>query len=142
MPAIYQALVLAVVAIVAGLAAAIAAAAVTPPPAIKSAGKIVFCTDPTYPPEESLQGTRYVGSDIDWITKPPSAHPFSTCPAPSKFKQGQDVVFNSLQQRFNESAGVNIDEEMANLLGLQNAYAANARVLSAVKDMLEALIHI
>jgi len=34
----------------------------------------------------------YVGSDIDWITKPPSAHPFSTCPAPSKFKQGQDVA--------------------------------------------------
>ncbi len=60
-----EVLVLAVVAIVAGLAAVIAAAAVTPPPAIKSAGKIVFCTDPTYPPEESLQGTRYVGSDID-----------------------------------------------------------------------------
>ena len=60
-----EVLVLAVVAIVAGLAAVIAAAAVTPPPAIKSAGKIVFCTDATYPPEESLQGTTFVGSDID-----------------------------------------------------------------------------
>src|ERR1051326_7457075 len=48
----------------AGTAAIVAAAAVTPPPAIKSAGKIVFCTDPTYPPEESLQGTKYVGSEI------------------------------------------------------------------------------
>jgi len=54
-----------VAAIVAGAVAAVAVAAVTPPPAIKSAGKIVFCTDATYPPEESLQGSTYVGSDID-----------------------------------------------------------------------------
>ena len=37
-------------------------------------------------------------------------------------------------------ASVNIDQEMANLLGLQNSYAANARVLSAVKDMLDTLM--
>ncbi len=48
-----------------GVLTAVAAAAVTPPPAIKSAGKIVFCTDATYPPEESLNGTTFVGSDID-----------------------------------------------------------------------------
>ncbi len=40
------------------------------------------------------------------------------------------------------SAGVNIDQEMANLLSLQNSYAANARVLSTVKDMLHALMNI
>ena len=45
--------------------AAAAAAAVKPPPNIQHAGKIVFCTDATYPPEESLQGTTFVGSDID-----------------------------------------------------------------------------
>ena len=60
--------------------------------------------------------------------------------AAANLKQGQDVVFNSLQQRFNDSAGVNIDQEMANLLNLQNAYAANARVLSTVKDMLDTLL--
>jgi flagellar hook-associated protein 1 FlgK len=60
--------------------------------------------------------------------------------AAANLKQGQDVVFNSLQQRFNDSAGVNIDEEMANLLSLQNSYAANARVLSAVKDMIDTLL--
>jgi len=49
--------------LVAGAAAAVAA--VKPPASIEKAGKIVFCTDPTYPPEESLQGTTYVGSDID-----------------------------------------------------------------------------
>jgi flagellar hook-associated protein 1 len=55
-------------------------------------------------------------------------------------KQGQDIVLASLQQRFNDSSGVNVDQEMANLLTLQNSYAANARVLSAVKDMLDVLL--
>ena len=55
------------VALAALAVAAVAAAAVTPPPAIKSAGKIVFCTDATYPPEESIPtgSTNPVGSDID-----------------------------------------------------------------------------
>ena len=33
--------------------------------------------------------------------------------AAANLKQGQDVVFNALQQRFNDSAAVNIDQEMA-----------------------------
>jgi flagellar hook-associated protein 1 FlgK len=60
--------------------------------------------------------------------------------AASNLKQGQDIVLSSLQQRFNESANVNVDEEMATLLSLQNAYAANARVLSTVRDMLDTLM--
>jgi flagellar hook-associated protein 1 FlgK len=60
--------------------------------------------------------------------------------AASNLKQGQDIVLSSLRQRFNESANVNVDEEMATLLTLQNAYAANARVLSTVRDMLDTLM--
>ncbi|MFZ2090977.1 MAG: flagellar hook-associated protein FlgK [Pseudolabrys sp.] len=59
----------------------------------------------------------------------------------NNLKQGQDVVLNALQQRFNDTSGVNIDQEMSNLLTLQNSYAANARVLSAVKNMFDALIN-
>jgi flagellar hook-associated protein 1 FlgK len=58
----------------------------------------------------------------------------------SNLKQGQDIVLSSLQQRFNDSSGVNVDQEMGNLLTLQNSYAANARVLSIVKDMLDTLL--
>ncbi len=58
----------------------------------------------------------------------------------ANLKQGQEVVYNTLQERFNNSAAVNIDEEMANLLNLQNAYAANARVMMTVKEMLDALM--
>ncbi|MCK9918906.1 flagellar hook-associated protein FlgK [Microbacteriaceae bacterium K1510] len=57
-------------------------------------------------------------------------------------KEGQDVVLSSLQQRFNDTSSVNVDQEMANLLTLQNSYAANARVMSAVKDMLDSLMKI
>jgi flagellar hook-associated protein 1 FlgK len=60
--------------------------------------------------------------------------------AASNLKDGQDVVLNSLQQRFNDSSSVNVDQEMATLLTLQNAYAANARVLSTVKDMFDTLL--
>jgi flagellar hook-associated protein 1 FlgK len=60
----------------------------------------------------------------------------------SNLKQGQDVVLSSLQQRFNDASSVNVDSEMANLLSLQNAYSANARVMSAVKDMFDTLMQI
>lgn len=61
--------------------------------------------------------------------------------AASTLKQGQDVVLSSLQQRFADNSSVNIDTEMTNLLDLQNAYAANARVMSAVKQMLDTLMN-
>ncbi|TMJ05738.1 MAG: flagellar hook-associated protein FlgK [Alphaproteobacteria bacterium] len=54
--------------------------------------------------------------------------------------QGQQVVVSSLQQRYADKSNVSIDEEMANLLKLQTAYGANARVLSAVRDMLDQLL--
>ena len=57
----------------------------------------------------------------------------------SSLKQGQDMVVNALQERLEETSGVSIDEEMAHLLQLQAAYAANARVMQAVKEMLDIL---
>jgi polar amino acid transport system substrate-binding protein len=42
-----------------------AEAAVTPPDAIASSGTLRFCTDPTYPPAEFLEGNQYAGFDID-----------------------------------------------------------------------------
>jgi polar amino acid transport system substrate-binding protein len=39
------------------------------PSSIKSAGKIVYCSDITYPPEEYYKGTTPAGSDVDIGTK-------------------------------------------------------------------------
>ncbi|MDP1585628.1 MAG: flagellar hook-associated protein FlgK [Bradyrhizobium sp.] len=58
----------------------------------------------------------------------------------NSLKQGQDVVMAALEQTFNEGAAVNVDAEMANLITLQNAYAANAQVLSAVKNLFDVLL--
>jgi flagellar hook-associated protein 1 FlgK len=58
----------------------------------------------------------------------------------ARLYEGQDVVVTSLQDRFSEKSGVDVDEEMANLLQLQTAYAANARVISTVKDMMDVLL--
>ena len=58
----------------------------------------------------------------------------------SNLRQGQDIVVNTLQDKLNRESGVNIDQEMTNLLNLQTAYGANARVLSAVKDMFAMLL--
>ncbi|MDQ2984115.1 MAG: ABC transporter substrate-binding protein [Actinomycetota bacterium] len=38
---------------------------ITAPSRIASAGKLVFCSDITYPPEEFYEGTKPVGSDIE-----------------------------------------------------------------------------
>jgi flagellar hook-associated protein 1 len=70
------------------------------------------------------------------------SHQGAAAEAAGNLAQGQDIVFNALQQRFNDSAAVSIDQEMANLLSLQNAYAANARVLTTVKEMLDALMRL
>ena len=60
--------------------------------------------------------------------------------AASNLKAGQDIVVNALQTRFNSTSAVNIDTEMGNLLTLQNTYSANARVMSTIKSMLDALM--
>jgi len=46
----------------------------------------------------------------------------------------------ALNQRLDSEYGVNVDEEMARLLELQNAYSANARVISAVQDLMSKLL--
>jgi flagellar hook-associated protein 1 len=53
---------------------------------------------------------------------------------------GQKIVVNALADKFQATSGVNIDTEMSNLLELQNAYAANARVMSTIRDMLQTLL--
>jgi flagellar hook-associated protein 1 FlgK len=60
--------------------------------------------------------------------------------AAQQLADGQGVVLNTLQQKMSTTSGVNIDEEMAHLLSLQNAYSANARVMSTVNDMYKTLM--
>jgi flagellar hook-associated protein 1 len=58
----------------------------------------------------------------------------------NSLKEGQELVVKSLQQRFNDRAGVNVDSEMATLLQLQTSYGANARVMTTVRDLIDLLM--
>jgi flagellar hook-associated protein 1 FlgK len=60
----------------------------------------------------------------------------------SRMHEGQQVALATIETRFAESAAVNIDQEMAQLVQLQTAYGANARVMTAVRDMLDMLMRI
>jgi flagellar hook-associated protein 1 FlgK len=62
--------------------------------------------------------------------------------AASNVQQGQDAVVTALQQRFNDQSGVNINTEMSNLIALQNAYGANARVMTVIQQMMTALLQV
>ncbi|MFC7051868.1 flagellar hook-associated protein FlgK [Hansschlegelia quercus] len=55
---------------------------------------------------------------------------------------GQSLVVSTLSDRFTATSGVDVDDEMTNLITLQTAYSANARVITAVKDMMDMLLRI
>src|SRR5437868_4721675 len=58
----------------------------------------------------------------------------------TQLQQGQSVVVSTLQQKFSSTASVNIDTEMSNLIAVQNAYAANAHIMSVVQSMMNTLL--
>jgi len=58
----------------------------------------------------------------------------------TQLQQGQAVVVNTLQQKFDSTASVNIDTEMSNLIQVQNTYAANAHIMSVVQSMMQTLL--
>lgn len=83
----------------------------------------------------------YSGTVADYIQQIISRQGADAANA-SQLNDGQQVVLNALQTRFNDASGVNIDTEMQNLIVLQNAYGANARVLTAIKQMFDMLLQI
>ena len=54
--------------------------------------------------------------------------------------EGQGIALATAQSRVASISGVSIDEEMAKLVQLQTAYSANARVLTAARDLLDTLL--
>jgi len=97
----------------------------------------------TYPPNGGIGTTSspFSGTLSSYIGQVLSNQGAAASSAQS-LSQSQDVVVNSLQQSLSNSSGVNIDNEMANLLTLQNAYSANARVLTTVNQMYTTLLQV
>ncbi|WP_116653873.1 flagellar hook-associated protein FlgK [Pelagibacterium sediminicola] len=51
-----------------------------------------------------------------------------------------NFTLETLTQRMHAEYGVNVDEEMARLMQLQNAYSASARVVSVVQELIDSLM--
>ncbi len=62
--------------------------------------------------------------------------------AAKRLDEGQQVALASVQSRFQQMAQVNVDQEMSMLIELQTAYAANARVISTMKEMMDVLMRV
>jgi len=56
--------------------------------------------------------------------------------------QTQELTLVALTQRMDTEYGVDVDAEMARLMELQNAFAANGRVISVIQDLLNQLLQI
>jgi flagellar hook-associated protein 1 FlgK len=61
--------------------------------------------------------------------------------AANQSAQTQESFNSSIRSQIDSESGVNIDEEMANLLTYQRAYEAAARVLTAIDEALATLIN-
>ena len=97
----------------------------------------------TYSPTTGIgtQSTPFTGTLTDYMSQIVSQQS-QAANAATNLQQGQDTVLSALQQRFNDSSGVNIDTEMSNLIALQNAYGANARVMTAIQQMMATLLQV
>ncbi len=54
----------------------------------------------------------------------------------------QTTLGQSLNSQFTSLSGVNLDEEVANMINFQQAYSASAKVISTLQQMLDTLVNI
>ncbi len=57
-------------------------------------------------------------------------------------KASQEIVTGTIQARIDSSTKVNVDVEVAQLIVLQNSFAANARVLSVIQELIDILLRV
>ena len=86
-------------------------------------------------------GFRLNGSAQDMIAQMLN-YQGSAISAANSEKQTSELSLEAVGLRMSEEYGVNVDEEMARLMELQNAYAASARIVSVVQDLLNILMKI
>jgi len=97
----------------------------------------------TYPPTTGLGSAAapYSGTLTQYMSQVASQQS-QAANAATNLQQGQDTVVSALQQRFNSQSGVSIDTELSNLIALQNAYGANARVMTTIQQMMATLLQV
>ena len=54
----------------------------------------------------------------------------------------QQALFNTIEQTYQGMSGVNLDEEMTNLMKYQNGYQASAKIITTISKMFDSLMGI
>ncbi len=83
-------------------------------------------------PAKSVSLVTYAGDII--------AHSATLADSAQQAATRERTLADALEQRAADASGVNIDEEMANLVQLQQAYAASARMIAATSDLFDELL--
>ncbi|WP_428697701.1 flagellar hook-associated protein FlgK [Stappia sp.] len=81
----------------------------------------------------------YTGSINDFVTAAVS-HQSGRAAQAKATLAGQEVVTSNLKTRLDNASKVDVDQELAQLVTLQNAYAANARVMQVVRELYDILM--
>lgn len=83
----------------------------------------------------------FEGSVMDYLTEV-VGHQGAKAAGLESSRAGQEVVSNNLRDRVDASSEVSIDEELARLIQLENAYTANARVMTIVQELFDVLMRV
>jgi flagellar hook-associated protein 1 FlgK len=84
-------------------------------------------------------GPAYVSTLADFARRVVERHG-ANAESAERLDEGQSIALAAVESRFAETSGVNVDQEMSQLVQLQTAYGANARVMTAIRDMFDLLM--
>jgi flagellar hook-associated protein 1 FlgK len=99
----------------------------------------VLSSDVTFPAAGSLSAT--TATFASYASSILSLQSTNAAEAESKLDFNNSYL-TTLEARNSATSGVNVDEELANLIILQQSFNASARVLTTASDMLEELLNI
>lgn len=88
-------------------------------------------------------GSLYAGSYTFSEHAAASIAQVSTDASHSKDRQDYETTLGqALNSQYASTSGVNLDEEVANMINFQQAYSASAKVISTLQEMLDTLVNI
>lgn len=86
------------------------------------------------------QGAFRLNGNVEEIVRQTLNYQGNDIASTKQAHQHQGKLIQTLEMRAEDAYGVDIDKEMGKLLQLQNAYAANARVMTIAQELLERLM--
>jgi flagellar hook-associated protein 1 len=93
-----------------------------------------------FAPAAGINGAAPFSASVTDFARRVVEAPGANAESAARLDEGQSVALAAVESRYREDTGVNIDQEMAQLVQLQTAYGANARVMTAVRDMMDMLM--